>query len=270
MFLLVACAIQLAMSRPPFGEKHSIEKKCEVCRKVFRVFFAWLRDGKAGKFCSRKCQHIGRKRKQPTILTAVCKECQKKFQRTKHRAGSMDFCSIKCMATARGKNMRGANHPGWNGGVSERSHLSRQIIRNRIKEIGKCERCGAMKYLQGHHKIHYSQNKELGENPNNVEILCSNCHATEHPQWNAMIIRPRIRSGFIKSCLRCGKKFYVSPYLLTISKYCSRDCHYNKREKMLICVICQKTFVAKGVRIETAKCCSLRCAGELGRRIRWT
>lgn len=85
--------------------------------------------------------------------------------------------------------MRGENHPKWNGGSSERTHATRVVIRKIVKLRGKCERCGSTENLQGHHKEPYSRVADRRADPENVEVLCVNCHALEHPELVNFILK---------------------------------------------------------------------------------
>ena len=77
---------------------------------------------------------------------------------------------------------KGPDHPGWKGGISIRNgiaaHAVSKAIRQRIKEVGICQRCGATKRLHGHHP---------GDDPFKILVLCAPCHAAEHPKQAAML-----------------------------------------------------------------------------------
>lgn len=51
----------------------------------------------------------------------------------------------------------------------------------------------------------------------------------------------RVNTQVIRQCKRCEKDFYVCHYRKDVVKYCSNDCKYNPKEK-LICKQCEKIF----------------------------
>jgi 5-methylcytosine-specific restriction endonuclease McrA len=128
------------------------------------------------------------------MLKAVCKECHQPFERTARLQGKMDYCSRSCMAAARGRAMRGAAHPKWNGGSADRAHPTRKCIRNLISERGKCEECSATADLQGHHRESHSVAPALRADPANIQVLCRACHAEKHPKLKAFILAGRIHA----------------------------------------------------------------------------
>lgn len=167
-----------------------VSRTCETCGTEFLIFQCHLRDGKAGRFCSRRCAAIGCA-KPKTMIDCTCKLCGKDFKVRKGRGGTGEFCSIQCMAQVRGLAMRGANHPKWNNGSSERTHASRRTIESRKKLVGCCERCGSKDRLQGHHVERHSSTPHRRSDPSNIEILCAPCHALEHPDLSKFILSTR-------------------------------------------------------------------------------
>lgn len=65
---------------------------------------------------------------------------------------------------------------------------------------GLCEKCRARgRYVPGeivHHKIHLTpqniDNPVISLNYNNLELVCRECHAAEHPEIYGEIIKPRV------------------------------------------------------------------------------
>lgn len=84
--------------------------------------------------------------------------------------------------------MRGSNHPKWNNGSSQRSHASKAAIEKIKKQRGRCEKCGSEEKLHGHHVSHYAKNDMRRDDPNNIKILCAQCHALEHPHLRRFIL----------------------------------------------------------------------------------
>ena len=85
-----------------------------------------------------------------------------------------------------------------------------------IERHGVCERCGKdysgdTSQLIAHHKEHLS-NESLADpavavNPDNIEILCYNCHAHEHPK--GIIVRQRKQVFIVYGAPFSGKSSYV-------------------------------------------------------------
>ena len=170
-----------------------IAKTCAVCGATFETYRAWERNGKAGQFCSRLCKAKGCKSRGVTIIKYVCEECGALFARRKGHAGQGRYCSIQCMATARGRAMRGDQHWHWMGGITKREWAGRMVIRQAIRAIGKCEECGSTQDLQGHHVIPVSTDRSLADKRENVKVLCKTCHAMQHPALAGMIDRSRYK-----------------------------------------------------------------------------
>jgi 5-methylcytosine-specific restriction endonuclease McrA len=204
---------------------------CPACSSTFERFNSQICGSSVA--CSRKCAAALQPRKPRTVISFVCPECGGPFSRRKGQDATAKHCSYKCMAAARGRSMRGQNHPFWKGGISERAYRVRAIIRRRVQEIGRCEKCGATDNLQGHHKLSHSGHPELRDDPSNIEVLCSQCHAAEHPEIANAISIPRKRDGSYISCLECGTTRYVPRHLATKAKFCSKECQRTALHKSL-------------------------------------
>ena len=163
----------------------SSERNCELCGSEFKVFNAWLRNGNAGKFCSRSC--AARVRPRPKqILSGVCAYCGASFERALNRRGKMMYCSIKCGTTA--STPKKMNHPRWNGGSSDRSFSTRIAIREVSKGVTQCHDCHGPGPFDGHHVKSYSGHPELRNDPSNIVMLCIACHAKRHPEMKNFIL----------------------------------------------------------------------------------
>jgi 5-methylcytosine-specific restriction endonuclease McrA len=167
-------------------ESGQTEMVCPACSKTFTRHNAHIRG--ATSACSLECSRKIRPTKPKILIDCKCKECDKPFQIRKGRGGTGTYCSIPCMAAARGRAMRKENHPKWNGGSSERSFSSRQAITQTIKDRGSCEMCGSTEYLQGHHIKSHSSEPTLRADPKNIQVLCRSCHATKHPRLASFIL----------------------------------------------------------------------------------
>lgn len=177
-----------------------------------------------GKFCSIGCQRKGRNFKETILVFGKCLTCKKQFTQPKHWKSPCKYCSIPCMAEARGKNMRGKNHPNWKGGDERIGSVA--ICRKLKKEIGKCQRCGSKDQLHAHHKIKVKERPDLACDPTNIEIICAKCHAKEHPEYRGMLLRKR--SGSYLNCQVCDKKFYVKKSKAARAKYCGMECSLTR------------------------------------------
>ena len=247
-----------------------VSKICQGCETTFTLFRAHLRGEKGGKFCSRKCADKHRKRKPKTLFSYSCRECGKTFQNRKGRGGTNEYCSRQCLAISRGRRMRREKHPFWKGGVSKRPHSVRIVTQKVVKQKGRCERCGETANLQGHHIAPYSKNPQLRDDPNNIEVICSSCHAKQHPSLAGMIARPRFRSGVTLTCEICENKFYVPKHKENSAKTCSRKCAVIRLHKLrkkasefiLECKVCRNKVAIKKSRSKKAKFCSRKCQIE--------
>lgn len=164
----------------------STELICGSCGKAFTRPNSHLRAKTSS--CSRECAQKVRPKKQKTLLSKICKVCEKHFQIRKGRGGTGDYCSIPCLANDRGKKLSGENHHNWKGGVSSRTFSSRRAIRQKIAIVGKCEVCGASDNLQGHHIAPYSNAPEKRDLLENIMCVCIRCHADLHPELKGMIL----------------------------------------------------------------------------------
>lgn len=160
---------------------------CPVCSKEFNRPHAHLR-GKTS-CCSYECSRKIKPKRTKVVIDYICQGCGKPFQRRKGYSGPGKYCSRICRCKY--APLKKDKHHKWKGGVSERIWDSRKAIKDRFKEIKSCERCGSSDNLQGHHKKSYADHPELRANMDNIEILCTRCHADEHPRLRGMIYRTK-------------------------------------------------------------------------------
>ena len=106
------------------------------------------------------------------VVTLVCPICKKTFKKWKSQTvGKKNiFCSVKCKALSQKRE--------WN-------ELSRRNLKKRwISEFGEesllCNRCGHDKRynIELHHIVYVCNGGT--HVPENLELLCKNCHGTEH------------------------------------------------------------------------------------------
>jgi len=205
-----------------------VQRVCQICGKIFYTRKCWLRNGKGGKYCSKECQlkavhSIPRDKK----IEKICIVCNKKYKVKKYRAKNSKFCSKECYEKGRHLIMpKGEKHPNWKGGISNRPFLIKKIHKKLKKAIGRCQICGRIDNLHVHHIEKWSENLEKRYDESNLIVVCSNCHAKLHAGESVenMLNVPVKRNGAYLKCQNCGKEYYVSPYKIKISKYCSRQC----------------------------------------------
>ena len=181
--------------------------------------------------CSRKCAGIAKAKRPIQKTQHICLECKTVFTRRLGSGGKKRFCSVSCARKGAprtpnqpGTMPQGENHHRWKGGISKRPHSVKIVTQKRIAEEGRCERCGSIKNLQGHHRKSYAETPELRQDPSNIEVLCATCHAAEHPALAPMILRPRIKTGTLIACENCGSLHYVRPSRAASARFCSHEC----------------------------------------------
>lgn len=69
------------------------------------------------------------------------------------------------------------------------------------------------------------------------------------------------RKGVYKECLQCKEFYYVKPYMVEKTKFCSRSCLalYQRIKIKTNCLICKKEFFHISSRANKAKYCSRLC-----------
>ena len=128
------------------------------------------------KCCSRECSDRLREAKK---IDLVCDNCGIGFVRTKaylkKSKSGLRFCSRKCKDEAQ----RMGNH----NEILRPSHYKdgrysyREIARRHHPNI--CNRCGYDEYVRILRVHHRDRNRE-NNHPDNLEVLCPNCHEVEH------------------------------------------------------------------------------------------
>jgi hypothetical protein len=205
-------------------QKANLQKTCLVCGSEFTTFIAWLRNGKAGKFCSRICQQKGRFRKKRTMISCVCRKCGNSFEIRKGSGSHGKYCSRACSIKDQGSYiLTGSQHHRWKGGISNRVSRERKPIKEAIRKKGACERCGSKENLQGHHILPRREFPLFQCSESNIEVLCGSCHSKEHPEFSGMLDRPHIRKGNWNLCDVCESLFYRPPNVKK-PRFCSRRC----------------------------------------------
>lgn len=135
---------------------------CEVCGDSFD--YIACREGKA-KYCSRRCYYKAMNKKG--TISMECAECGDIFftSPSRKRRGRK-FCSTECVYKNRKKTP-------WGNFIHVRKSMKRRGL------ISQCERCKYNKepsILGIHHKDCNKKNNA----PENLIVLCPNCHSLEH------------------------------------------------------------------------------------------
>lgn len=190
---------------------------CGTCSKEISLPPSMIKNGK-GKFCSRKCMAMAYSKRQKGAgshfwkggeATRQCRHCGKGFAADQYRVsiGQGNFCSIVCNLKYQSKQMTGAKHPGWKGGITpilvsirnsiKGSEWRKQVF---IRDRFTCKRCGQIGgRLCAHHIKRFSEIIEDTEynlpliniydaamlydplwDINNGITLCESCHKEEH------------------------------------------------------------------------------------------
>jgi len=205
-------------------DKSKIEKICELCKKKF---FPWKRS--EGKFCGAICQRVGRKIRPAKMVEFSCKCCGGKVIRPKYDTDiNTKFCSIQCMANVRGEGMRREKHYRWKGGDHRTG--SRPLCDRIKKSVGKCEKCDSTQNLQTHHKIKVIDRPDLVADPSNIEVICVECHAQEHPEFAGMLLKKKTR--YEEKCKRCESTFLVQKYKIGKRRFCSLQCSIKNAKEV--------------------------------------
>lgn len=134
---------------------------CCVCGKL--IYRRPLQIASGNVYCSLTC--CGKKQR----VERTCNVCQKSY------IGAKRTCSRACA----NKGRSGIKYTGKNNMNNARQGtILKEGLAN--KRGGICERCGENNYaiLQIHHKT--ERYRGGTDTPSNLELLCPNCHASQH------------------------------------------------------------------------------------------
>lgn len=141
------------------AEKNACVKACVVCNAGFRVTST---RSESAKYCSNLCK--GRAMKGRGSVRHECTHCHAEFWDSPSK--NRKYCSRACVNKA-SKTIWRPTFTAARDNIKRNSRLTR------------CERCGYDEYpeiLGVHHK---DRNRE-NNTPDNLEVLCPNCHSVEH------------------------------------------------------------------------------------------
>ena len=160
-----------------------IEKPCEECGKLFEAPVREVKRGN-GKFCSRKCSGAARgkkiiaKYKLINTPNVSCAQCEKEFYKNasdqKNSRSGLFFCCRKCKDEAQrigGIREIMSDHYG-----TAHANYRTLAFRELPNECNRCSFDSVTEILQVHHKDCDRKNNTI----ENLEVLCPNCHTTEH------------------------------------------------------------------------------------------
>lgn len=160
-----------------------VSRSCEICSAQFRVSPHRVRRG-YGRFCSKECQGIGRKRGPHKVVILKCEMCGIQVEKPPSHVNAHNYCSKLCANKAHSKRMSREGNPRFVHGMSpERySALFRQmapLVKERDKQA--CRKCGMTRVEHGKeldvHHINYDKDDNC---MGNLVCLCRWCHGAMH------------------------------------------------------------------------------------------
>lgn len=149
-----------------YTEQNSVERKCKLCKKEFRVFNSRLKNSssKRGQFCSLKCNRAYR----PSGIR-YCKICGNQILNSHYKS----TCSRKCMKKYYTNERRFWNWKGDNVGYN----ALHKWIRNNKPKSEFCNQCNDKLTL-----IIHNVSGEYRRDFDDWEWICYPCHAKIH-EW---------------------------------------------------------------------------------------
>lgn len=132
---------------------------CQVCSSSFRVIAC---REKIAKYCSRKCYYKSSKGKGS--IETTCRHCSKKFMDSP--SVNRIYCSRECTHKA--------HKDAW---IPVFSTVRKGMALRGLINI--CNRCG-YNQIPSILGIHHRDRDRNNNSPENLEVLCPNCHSVEH------------------------------------------------------------------------------------------
>ena len=159
-----------------------IKLNCLNCKKEFITIKSEVRRGN-GKFCSINCSsQYTHKQKPKPEQNCECALCGKKFYKNptklKNSKSGLYFCcrSHKDQAQRIG-GIKEIMPSHYGTGIYANSEAYRKIAFSHYDK--KCNRCGYETHPEILH-VHHKDRNTRNNKPENLEILCPNCHTWEH------------------------------------------------------------------------------------------
>ena len=186
---------------------------CQICGKEFR----YLKTAYSGKYCSRKCKHIGH-RKPESYVVKQCVKCGKVFTswvyfnqkycsqvcygRTKHniekqclqcgklyytikcRREKSKFCSRLCQNTWQARQqIKSPPNPASRLCCVFWKGIRKAVL---LRDGHACQKCGSSFRLMVHHIVPWRISHDDG--PDNLITLCQPCHVVaDRPIRNFLV-----------------------------------------------------------------------------------
>lgn len=115
------------------------------------------------KYCCRKCYDEYRAKNKPSLVVKNCLQCGKEFVQ---KYPNQKFCSRSCPMKYFYSDHN--NYKGW-----------KTIKISMIEKSPKCSECG-FDLMPGILQLHHKDRNSKNNTPDNVVILCPNCHEIDH------------------------------------------------------------------------------------------
>lgn len=168
-------------------------KECLRCQSEFTPRLADEERGRA-KFCSVICANRYRSENCPPLPDNVqCRNCGTSFHKPPSKMAlsksGLFFCSRKCKDYSQtlAAGVKEIQPPHFGCGIGSYREIARRHHDNR------CGRCQYDKEL-GILLVHHKDRDRSNNSPENLEILCPNCHAIDH-----LLAKDGCFTGFKKS-----------------------------------------------------------------------
>ncbi len=158
-----------------------VQRSCVVCGNSFRTRTCWLKGkthGRAGRYCSVKCQRKGRPHSPKHWVNLSCKICGKIFRVKRYRKNTAVACSKACRAIYCGNLRAQLIHirDEW-----DNSHQRRTWRKRVLERDGHfCQLCGTTKELEAHHIRGVTLFPHLAGLVENGITYCRQCHDSVH------------------------------------------------------------------------------------------
>jgi len=232
------------------GVSSVVERRCEICDKVF-----FVEPAQKGRFCSTKCYGVWRSESlvgsnSPQWMgggsvTTTCAWCGQDFNHSPSQ--KCRFCSFDCYTEWRndGNVPTGPDNPKW----------------DRVKQV--CEYCGAEFWVKP--SILNKGSGKFCSRACQGKWISENMSGEASPFWKQIP----------KTCEYCGAEFTVPPCYEGIYHFCSQECRgqwYSENKSgansphwqrtLMACEICGKEFWVKPAEQGDRRFCSKKCYGD--------